>query len=140
MYCKNVELIYITFLHAVMSTLSSFPEDINTEMFLSRQPDRTKIHRICQRILREGNGDHKYLRCPYLQDKFLGYVYRYFIYKVEFVCAQKDRAKPTSNYSGFITYSNTIGFSGSWLDNCSCLINECKAYMVKHDSSWFENW
>ena len=44
--------------------------------------------------------------------------------KVDLVCAETVKAKPTVNDSGVITYSNTIYFSGIWLDNSGYLITQ----------------
>ena len=65
---KNGELIYITFLHAGMSTLGIYPKELSPEKFFFRWPGRTKMHRIYERIFKEYNGYHNYLRCPYIQD------------------------------------------------------------------------
>ena len=44
--------------------------------------------------------------------------------KVDLVCAETVKSKPTVNYSGFITYSNTIDFSGKWFDNSGYIITQ----------------
>ena len=52
-------------------------------------------------------GNHRYLRCPYLQDKNFG-VLRSSITldKADLVCSETLKDKPTINDSGLITYSN----------------------------------
>ena len=55
---KRVELLQVTFLFESVSN--------NPECFLFQWPVRTKIHHIYQIVLKERNGDHKYLRCTYL--------------------------------------------------------------------------
>ena len=45
------------------------------------------------------------------------------LYKVELMCAETVRDKLTLNYDGFIAYSNTINFSGIWLDKFGCFID-----------------
>ena len=44
--------------------------------------------------------------------------------KVDMVFSETVKDKPTEDYSGFITYSNTIYISGIQLDNCGYLINQ----------------
>ena len=68
--CKgiSVELIYNIFIHAGLSTLELYPEDLDPENFYFQWPAGTKIQRLIQNLFKEGNGDHKYLRCPYLRD------------------------------------------------------------------------
>ena len=53
------------------------------------------------------------------------------LYKVDLVCAESVKAKPTINYSGLITYPNTIFFSGIWLGNSGYLITQSQ-YIVKN--------
>ena len=68
--CKvgSVELLYITFLHAGLSTLGLYPEDLDSEIFYFQWPARTKTQRKYQKFSKEGNGNHNFLSCPYLQD------------------------------------------------------------------------
>ena len=49
---KSGELLYINFLHACMSTLGIYPEDIFTEIFFFQWPNRTKMHHIYKRSLK----------------------------------------------------------------------------------------
>ena len=49
-----------------MSTLGLYPEDNVTEIFYFQWPAKTKMQCMFQKILKEDNVDHKYLRCPYL--------------------------------------------------------------------------
>ena len=44
--------------------------------------------------------------------------------KVYLACAEMVKAKPTGNYSVFITYSNTIYFSRIWFDKRGYLITQ----------------
>ena len=44
--------------------------------------------------------------------------------KVDLVCAETIKNKPTGNHSGFITYSNKIYFSGIWLYNSGYIITQ----------------
>ena len=60
------EILYIKFIHSAMYTIGPYPEDIDLENFYFNPPSRTKMKCIYQSILREGNGDHKYLRFTYL--------------------------------------------------------------------------
>ena len=65
-----------------------------------------------QDILREFNGDQKYLRCPDLQDNKFDFLRPTIsLDKVDLECAETVKAKPTGNDSGFITYSSTINFA-----------------------------
>ena len=61
---SSVELLYITFLRSVISTIGLYLEDTAPENFYFQYPDRNKVQCINQRLLKEVNGDHKCLRCP----------------------------------------------------------------------------
>ena len=65
---RSGELIYITFLHYGMSTLGLYTEELVSENFYFQWPSRTKMQHLYQNILKESNGDHKYLRCPDIRD------------------------------------------------------------------------
>ena len=52
-----------------MSATGLYPEDIVLENLYFQLPDRNKIQRMYQYILKEVNWYHKYLRCPDLWDK-----------------------------------------------------------------------
>ena len=107
-----------------MSTLGIYPEELVRENFYFWWPGRTKMQRIYERIFKSFNGDHKYLRCPYLKyNNFDIMSSSIMLYKVDPVCAKTVKSKPTVKYSGFITYSNIIYFSGIWLDKCYYIIN-----------------
>ena len=69
--CKGVsgELFYITCLRDGISTLGIYPEEIVPENFHFQSPSRTKVQHVYQKILKEGNGDHNYLRLIEVQDK-----------------------------------------------------------------------
>ena len=58
------EMIYITFLHSVLSTLELYHEELDPINFYFQWPDRTKIQRMYQNLLKEINGSQKFLRCP----------------------------------------------------------------------------
>ena len=66
---RSVKLLYITFLHSVLSNLVLYPEELDPEIFYFQWPVRTKIERMYQNILKEDNVDHNFLRCSYLQEK-----------------------------------------------------------------------
>ena len=80
---------------------------------------------IYRRLLKEGNGDHNYLRCPDLQDTNF-YILRSAtaLENVHLTCAKKVKAKSNINYSDFINYSNTISFYGNCLDKCGYFISQ----------------
>ena len=50
-----------------MSTLGLYYEELVSENFYFKWTTRTKMKRFYQKILKEGNGDKKYLRCPDLR-------------------------------------------------------------------------
>ena len=120
------ELLHINFFHAILSTFLLYPEELF--QFLNFQwPFRKKMQCVYQKLLKEGNGDNKFLRCPYLQDNNLGVMCSSIqLDKVDLECAETVRAKPTGNDSGSIVYSKTINFSGIWLDNSGYLITQWK--------------
>ena len=83
------------------------------------------MQHIYQTPLKEGNGYHKYLQCPDIQDNnFEIMCSTISLNKVDLACSKTVKAKPTGNYSGFITYSNTVYVAGIWLDNCGYLITQ----------------
>ena len=51
-YGVNVELIYITFLHAIISTLGIYPEELILEIFFYQCPVRTKMQHMYQKLLK----------------------------------------------------------------------------------------
>ena len=61
------ELIYITFVHSVISNLGIYHEELVTEKLCFQCPVRTKIQRMYHNVLTEVNGNNKYLMCPNLQ-------------------------------------------------------------------------
>ena len=69
------------------------------------------MQRMYQNILKEGNGDHKYLRCPDIWDNNFE-VLRPSITsdKIDLDCAENVKSKPTVNDSVFVNYSNTTNF------------------------------
>ena len=78
-----------------------------------------------QDILKEGNDDQKFWRCRDLWDKNFEVLHSAMsLYKVDLECAETVKDKPSGINSGFITYSNTIKFSGIWLDNSIYLITK----------------
>ena len=49
-------------------------------------------------VLKEGNGDHKFLRCPDLWDNNFDYLRSGIAYdKIELECAENIKAKPNGN-------------------------------------------
>ena len=62
--CRGRELLYINFLRYGLSNLVLYPEELDTEKFHIQWPARTKMQRMYQDLLKEGNGDHNFLRCP----------------------------------------------------------------------------
>ena len=76
-----------------------------------------------QIFLKEGNGDNKFLRCPYLRDNTIEVLCSEIaLDKVDLDCAEAVKAKLTGNDSGFITDSNPINFSSKWLYNSGYLM------------------
>ena len=65
---KSVEILYIAFLHAGMTSFGIYLDDNNPEHLFFQWYIRTKMKCISQSLLKEVNGQHKYLRRPYLQD------------------------------------------------------------------------
>ena len=65
---RSGELLYITFIHSVLSTIGLYSEELAPENFSFQWPDRTQTQLTHQKILKEGNGDQKYLRCIDIQD------------------------------------------------------------------------
>ena len=83
----------------------NLPEDIVPENFLFQWPDRTKMHRIYQNLLKEVNCDHKYVRCTYLIDNNFEFLKASItLDQVALVCAEIVKYKPTGNIAGFIAY------------------------------------
>ena len=60
--CKGSsgELIYITFLHSGLYTRALYPEYIDCVNFYFQWPARTKIQRMYQKLLKEGNVNKKF--------------------------------------------------------------------------------
>ena len=101
-YVRSGEIINNTFIHVVMSTLGVYPEDIVPEKFYFQWPDRNKIQIIYQRILKEFNSDHNYLRFLDLRDNnFKILRLKNSLDKVHFLCAENVKSKPIRNYSKF---------------------------------------
>ena len=78
-----------------------------------------------QKILKEGNGKNKYLRCPDLQYNSFE-VLRSAIAqdKTDLECEETVEAKNSGNDSGFITYLDIIDFYVKWLDYSGYLKSE----------------
>ena len=105
------ELIYITFLHDGLTNLGLYPEEIDTKQICFQWYTRTKMQHMYQNFLKEGNGDHNFLWCTVHQDNNSGVLRSAMaLNKVGLECAKLFKAKPTGDYSGFITYSNTTNF------------------------------
>ena len=78
---------------------------------------------IYQKIFKEVNGYKNYLICPYVWYNNFEVLHSVIeLDKVDLECAETVKAKPTRNYSDFITYSNKIYFYDIWLDNIVYLI------------------
>ena len=72
-----------------------------------------KTQYLYQKLLEEGNGDQKYLRCPYLWDKkFEVMNSEIALDEINLDCAENVKTKTTGNDSGFITNSNTQSIFG----------------------------
>ena len=85
---RSGELLYINFIHADMYTIGLYPGELVPENFYFLWPSRTKMQRIYKRLLKEGNGYHKYLRCSDLQDKNFEILRSAILLdKVDLVCA-----------------------------------------------------
>ena len=96
-----------------MSTLGLYPKELVPDHLYFQWPDRTKTQHMCQKILKEGDGYHNYLRFPDLRDNNFDVMHSEIaLDNVYLVCAETFKYKPTGNYSGFITYSNTLFFAG----------------------------
>ena len=88
---------------------------------------RKKMQTIDQILLKESNCDHKFLRCPDLQDNNFEVIHLEITFnKVCLDCAGTVKAKHTGTYSVFITYSNTINLASKWLYNRVYIITQCQ--------------
>ena len=88
------------------------------------------MQHIYQNILKEGNGNHKYLRCTDLRDNNNEFMCSEIaLDKVDLMREENVKTKPTRNSSGFITYSNTIYFSGIWLDKIIRLVAQWQFFL-----------
>ena len=95
--------------------------------FFSQCPDRTKMHRVYQRLLREVNDNHKYLRCPDLRYNNLEVFHVAIVLdKADLVCAVKE--KSIIYDAGFITYSKIIYFAVICSDNSAYIINQSQVF------------
>ena len=93
---------------------------------------------IYQRLLKEGNGDHKYLRYPDIwNNNFEVMLIAIKLDRIEIAWVEIVIAKIIGNDAGFITYSNKIYFDDLWLDNCGYLINQWQKIVIEHASYWF---
>ena len=71
-----------------------------------------------QNLLKEVNGNHKYLRCTDIWDNnFEVMLLAIKLYKIDPMCAETVKYKTTENDSGFITYSNKKYIYGICLNN-----------------------
>ena len=96
---------------------------------------------IYKRLLKELSGYHKYLRCTDIwYNNFEVICSDISLDKVDLVFTETVKSKSTGNYSGFITYSNTIYFSGLWLDKCDYLIIQFKNLWGKSIPLGSRNW
>ena len=86
-----------------MPTPEIYPEYLNPENFLFEWPGRNKFHLVYKRLLKEGNDDHKYLRCLYIQENKCKVLHgNITLDKIDLAFAEKIRAKPTGNDIAFI--------------------------------------
>ena len=58
---RSGELIYIIFIRTLMYSIGIYLGDLVQENYYFKWPARTKTELIYKNILKEGNGDHKYL-------------------------------------------------------------------------------
>ena len=66
-------------------------------------------------ILKEFNGDHKFLRCTNLRNNSFEFMRSTIaLDKLDLVCAETIKAKPDGNYSVFITYSERLFSDFIW--------------------------
>ena len=98
---------------------------------------------IYHKLLKEFDGDYKYLRFPDLWDNIFEVLCSAIaLYKLDLVCAETFKYKPTINDSGFITYSSTI-YLWYILDNSGYIINQhqniVKKSMCHGSKYWGEN-
>ena len=78
-----------------------------------------------QKLLKEGNGDYRFIRFPDLRyNNFEVLCSVIALDKINLDCAENVKSKATGNYSSFITYSNTINFVGEWLDNRDFILTQ----------------
>ena len=98
----------------------NFPEKLDPDNFFLQCPVRTKIQHIWHSVLKEGNGDHKYLVCLDLWYNSFDFICTSIsLDKLGLSCAEIFISKPTGNYAVFITSS----IFGLWLDNCGRLLH-----------------
>ena len=64
---RSEYLIYITFLHFRFSSVRQYTEEFDPKIFYFQWPARTKMQRMYQKLSKEENYNHKFLRCPYLR-------------------------------------------------------------------------
>ena len=103
---RSTELVYITFLHSGLSIIGIYPDELVQESFYFQCNSRTKMQRMYQMILKEGNDDYTYLRRQYLGDNNFEVVFSEIsLDKLDVDCAENIEAKPIRNDSGLITYS-----------------------------------
>ena len=88
-----------------MYNIGPYPEEIVTDHLYFQWPDITKMKRMYQKLLKEGNVNHNHLRCTDLQDNnFEVLSSSITLDEVDLVFAETVKTKPTGYYSGFITY------------------------------------
>ena len=103
---KSGELLYITFIHEGMAIIRIYPEEIDPEYLSFQWTIKTTMHCIYQRLLKEVNGDHKYLRCLCIKDKHFNIMCTDIaLDRVNLAWEEKFREKPTGNDAVFITDS-----------------------------------
>ena len=88
-------------------------------------PGRTKMQRIYKMLFNLLNVDHEYFRClDILYNKLEVICSDIALDKLDLVCEETVKDKSNIDYSDFINYSNTIYFTGLWLDNCDYFITQ----------------
>ena len=81
-----------------ISTIGLHPVEHEPQNFYFQRPAITKMQRICQNILKEGNGDHKYLRCQNIWDNnFEVMRSEIALDKVDMACAETIKDKYNGN-------------------------------------------
>ena len=137
--CKSGELLYITFLHAIMSTLRPYPEELVPETFSLQWPARTKMQRFIRIFWKKlmviiNNYDVQIFETKNLR---LCIQQKYLI-RLTLRWSYAFKSRPTGNVSVFITYSNTINSDGLWSYESGYLITQWQKFVKEEAVSWFK--